>query len=168
MNPFSLRLEELLFGMLNVFLYIESKGLDVRGYLAHFNFVARHVMERHFTTLACVKYYKYVMDEVLQGRANFGEINPVAAGLFLHGGVVMVRDKQRNDRGFQATSYNRQGSEFNQPPRQQGGNRLRNCNRDNVPYNMPDNWPSEVCFNYNVKSCIGKCLKLHVCSHCNL
>lgn len=56
MNPFTLRSEELLFGMLNVDLFLDEKGYDARGYLKHFNFVARHVMEGQFTTLACVKY----------------------------------------------------------------------------------------------------------------
>lgn len=172
MNPFTLRSEELLHGMLNVFMFLEEKGLDSKGYLAHFKFVSRHVMERHFTTLACVKYNKYVVDEVLAGRAKFGDINPVAAGLFLHGGAVMIRDKQRNDRsGMVNTTNSRQGSEFTRTavdPRQQNVGRLRDCNKENVPYTMPENWPSEVCFNYNVRSCMGKCLKLHVCSHCNL
>lgn len=167
MNPFILKSEELLFGMLNVYLFLQEKGYYARDYLKHFNFVARHVMERHFTTLACIKYDRYIVDEVLHG-GNFGEINPVAAGLFLHGGAVVTRDKPRGDRAvFTSPQYNtRNMAESNRG--QQNLSNLRNCNRENVPYNMPENWPSEVCFNYNVKSCMGKCLKLHVCSHCNL
>lgn len=171
MNPFTLRSEELLFGMLNVFLHLDEKGGDARGYLQHFNFIAGHIMERQFTTLACVKYDRYIVDEVLQGRAKFGSVNPIATGLFLHGGAVVVRDKSRSDRAPFTSQQSRPISDYNRglpDPRQKNMSRLRDCNRENVPYSMPENWPSEVWFNYNVKGCVGKCLKLHVCSHCNL
>lgn len=105
MNPFILKSEELLFGMLNVFLFLEEKGFDTRGYLQHFKFVARHIMERQFTTLACVKYDRYIVDEVIRG-GKFGEVNPVAAGLFLHGGAIVARDKIHGDRPvFTSSQY---------------------------------------------------------------
>lgn len=172
MNPFTLKSEELLFGMLNVYLYLDEKGYDTRGYLKHFNFVAPHVMERQFTTLACIKYDRYIVDEVLRG-GKFGDINPVAAGLFLHGGAVALREKPRGDSAvfthfqYQPRSMS-DGIRGQTDSRQSNASKLRGCNRENVPKSMPENWPSEVCFNYNVRNCMGKCLKLHVCSHCNL
>lgn len=169
-NSAIMKSEELLYGMLCVFLYLEEKNLDTQGYLQHFKFVARHIMERQFTTLSCVKYEKYVMDEVLAGKCKFESVNQVAAGLFLHGGAVMVRDR----RGERSTSASGIGSPRglqagrSGDSRQQTVNMLRYCNRENVPSYMPENWPQEICFNYNVRSCVGKCIKLHVCSHCHL
>lgn len=170
MNSANMKSEELLYGMLCVFLYLEEKSLDTRGYLQHFKFVARHIMERQFTTLACIKYDKYVVDEVIAGKCKFESVNQVAAGLFLHGGAVMIRDR-RGERSTNASGIgSRSGLQSGRggDPRQQTVNTLRDCNRENVPSYMPENWPQEICFNYNVRSCMGKCVKLHVCSHCNL
>lgn len=170
MNSATLKSKELLYGMLCVFLYLEEKSLDTRGYLQHFKFVARHIMERQFTTSACVKYDKFVVDEVISGKGKFESVNQVAAGLFLHGGAIMVRDRQGERSTSSLGFVPRPGTQPGRgsDTRQQSVNMLRDCNRENVPSYMPENWPQEICFNYNVRSCVGKCIKLHVCSHCNL
>lgn len=171
MNPFTMKSEELLYGMLCVFLYLEEKGLDSRGYSQHFKFMARHVMERQFTTLACVKYDKNVVDYMLSGKGKFQIVNQVAASLFLHGGAVMVRDRPQGERSTSSPMFGSRpvtkancGLDY----RQQGVNKLGDHNCENVPLYMPKNWPQEICFNCNVRSCVSKCVKVHLCSHCNL
>lgn len=163
MNPFLMRSEELLYGMLNVYMHLLDRGSDSRGYLHHMNFVARHIMERNFTPSASIKYDRHVVDEVLAGRTQFKEFNAVAAGIFFHGGAVPVREQQR----VGVDRVNR--STFNScQPFDNMTNRMRDCNKDNIPLYMPNQWPPELCFNFNAKKCVGRCTKLHVCSFCRL
>lgn len=166
MNPIALRSEELLYGMLCVYIHMLENCLESKGYLAHMKFIARHIMEKNFTTAACVKYDRHVVDEVISGKTKFADFNPVAAGIFLHGGAVPSRE----NRDFR-TGVDRVNRTIFSAPRfntEQQVNRMRECNRDNVPLYMPDNWPNEICFNYNAKSCVGRCSKLHSCSFCKL
>lgn len=162
MNHLVMKSEELLYGMLKVYMFLLEHSSDSRGYLGHMDFVARHIMEKNFTPVACLKYDRHVVDEVLAGRTRFKDFNPVAAGIFLHAGAVPARE--------QCVGFDRPiRSSFN--PRQtvdNTTNRMRDCNKENIPLYMPEQWPSELCFNFNAKQCVGRCTKLHVCSFCRL
>lgn len=126
------------------------------------NFVARHIMEKTFTPAACIKYDRRVVDEVLVGKTQFKDFNPVTAGIFLQRGAVLVRDQHS---GFDRVNR----SSFNpRQPMDSMTNRIKDCNKDNIPLFMPEQWPAELCFNFNAKQCVGWCTKLHVCSFCCL
>lgn len=89
------RAEELMYGMLGVYDYLMSSGGDSLGYFKHMYFVFRHLMERNLSVYACARYDKYVVDQVLASKAKFGDIDQVAAGLFLHGGAAEKQDQQQ-------------------------------------------------------------------------
>lgn len=144
--------EELIYGMLGVYDNLMATGGDARGYFAHLIFVARHLMERNFTVAACAKYDKYVVDQVVSGKSRFSDFNPVAAGLFLHGGAAVRAEPAQQQWG----------------PKQTPGRQLRDCNRENTPAYMPDWWPTDICFLFNARSCYGRCSKQHICGHCKM
>lgn len=160
MSMLSLRSEELLFGMLSVYDYLRSNGGDARGYFLHMMFVARHLMERNFTVSACAKYDKYIVDQVLAKKGTFSALDQIAAGLFLHGGAVVKNESFSNPRQFSMQSSRTQP--------QGRFSHLRDCNRENTPNFMPENWPQEICFLFNTKSCFGRCVKQHICGYCKL
>lgn len=54
------------------------------------NFVAHHIMERNFTTAACIKYDRHVVDVVINGKPIVADFNPVAASIFLIIGAMSV------------------------------------------------------------------------------
>lgn len=89
----NLKAEELLFGMISVYEYLMSSGGDAWGYFKHLHFVCRHLIERNFTVVACAKYVKHVVDQVISGKGKFSELDPIAVGLFLHGGAVVRADQ---------------------------------------------------------------------------
>lgn len=158
MSCMNLRSEELMYGMCSVYDYLLSSGGDAAAYFKHLMFVARHLMERNFTVSACCKYDKYVVDQVLDKKGSFAAIDPIAAGLFLHGGAVVRNEPPRQQFG----SYT------SRPPLQGKFQNLRECNRENTPGFMPENWPQEICFSFNAKTCYGRCNKNHICGYCRL
>lgn len=162
MNPLVMKSEELLYGMLNVYMHLLDRGGESQGYLSHMNFVARHIMEKNFTPIACIKYDRHVVDEVLAGNTQFKDFNPVAAGIFLHGGAVPSCEQRSGFDRVNRSSFNPRQSTENM------ANRMKDCNKENIPLYMPEQWPADLCFNYNTKQCVGRCAKLHVCSFCRL
>lgn len=149
MSILNLRPEELLFGMISVYDYLMSSGGDARGYFKHLQFVCRNLMERNFSVLACTKYDKHVVDQVIWGKGKFAELDPIGVGLFLHGGAVVRSDQPRPS------------SNQVYHPQQQNQNRfsqLRDCNRENTPTYMPENWPTDICFTFNIGACYAGAL----------
>lgn len=165
-----LKPEEFLYGMLGVYKHLLVHGHEAESYLKHLWFISRHVMERNFHISACLKYDRYIVDQVLAGAAKFGDVDPVAAGLFLHGGAAVHRETPRNEYNRSDKSYRTSYARGPIVQSQQGqcGSLMHDCNKEYVPLYMPSSWPSEICFNFNSKSCTGKCMKLHVCNHCKL
>lgn len=159
MQMCTMRAKELMFGMINVYDYLLSGGEDAGGYFKHLLFVFRHLMERNFTVGACARYDKYVVDQVLAGKGKFNQPDPVAIGLFLHGGAVNRGEQQQTQYTQAQTQRQPLASRYPQ---------LRECNRENTPVAMPGNWPQEICFNFNTESCFGRCSKHHVCGYCRL
>lgn len=104
---------------------------------------------------ACAKYDKFIIDQVLAKKASFSALDPIAVGLFLHGGAVARNEQFSSPRQFgsQAPHWQMQGK----------FSHLRDCNRDNTPALMPENWPQEICFLFNMKACFG-----HICGYCRL
>lgn len=155
------RAEELMYGMLGVYDYLMSSGGDSLGYFKHMYFVFRHLMERNLSVYACARYDKYVVDQVLASKAKFGDIDQVAAGLFLHGGAAEKQDQQQQltRQPFQMT-----GSRPTYRPTEN----WKDCNREYTPLFMPENWPDEICFSFNSKGCYGRCTKQHICRFCHL
>lgn len=155
----NLKAEELLFDTIAVYDYLMSSRGDARGYFKHLQFICRHLMERNFTVVACAKYDKHVVDQVIAGKGKFSDLDPIASGLFLHGGAVVRSETQCQS----PTQWYR--------PLPQGSARfsqLRDCNRENIPSFMPENWPTEICFIFNTRSCFGRCSKQHICGYCHM
>lgn len=157
MSAANLRSEELMYGMMCAYDHLLASGGDAGPYFKHMLFVSRHLMERNFTVSACSRYDKYVVDTVLAGKGKFSDPDPVAIGLFLHGGAVARNDQVRQQPGIMTRS-----------PYQNRFSQLRECNRENTPSFMPENWPQEICFMFNSKTCFGRCNKQHVCGYCRL
>lgn len=147
-----------MYGMLCVYDNLATSGKGSHLYFKHMMFLSRHLMERNFQVQACAKYDKYIVDKVVEGKSIFTEFDPMAAGLFLHGGAVMKPEVTRQHQTGPPLRFQTQGR----------SNQLRDCNRDNTPYHMSDTWPTDVCFFFNTRSCYGRCSKLHVCQYCRL
>lgn len=78
--------EELLYGMLNVYMFLLDRVfVPYELYSPSYN-------GKEFHPIAWIKYDRHVVDEVLAGRSQFKDFNPVAAGIFLYGGAVPSRD----------------------------------------------------------------------------
>lgn len=134
--------EELMYGMIGLFDNLLATGGDAMGYFKRLNFVSRRLMERNFTVSVCAKYDKHVVEQVITGKTRFSDFNPVAAGLFLHGGATTVKSDQ--------SCPQQQWGPKKLPARQ---TQLHNCNRENTPAYMPEWWPAEICFLFNARSC---------------
>ena len=140
--------EELIFGMVSVLEHLIENGGEWGDYAKHLNFVCRQVMERTFVAAAFVGYDRMVVDKFMKGHsATFVEGDTVAAASNFHAGHFKNAFRSRMRRPDLAK-------------------RPDDTREDAVLSRMPEDWPEEVCFNWNTRSCYGKCLKLHVCAKC--
>lgn len=125
-------------------------------------------MERNFHISACVKYDRYVVDQVLAGHSKFGEVDQVAAGL-LEG---QLRTGNHRGRTFRGQTVNTGLIIIGRHPYQtihQVKRVLQCMSVIGTMYHYTClHWTSEICFNFNSKTCSGRCVKLHICSHCKL
>lgn len=78
MDYLTLKPEEFLYGLFCVYNHMLTVGMDASGYMKHLLFISRHVMEHNFHVSACLRYDRYVVDNVINGRAKFGDIDPIA------------------------------------------------------------------------------------------
>ena len=142
--------KELASGMGRVLQYLVSVGGDSASYLRHFNYVLAQASRHQFSDHAFVNYDRYIVDQVIRGDSReFVAGDNLAVASYFHAGnisqskPVHPQTKRKPYFGFKS----RKSGDAEKP-------------------GMPEGFPEELCYNFNYKSCTGKCGKSHVCRAC--
>ena len=140
---------ELISGMGRVMIYLVHTGGEIITYMQHFNFIAAQAHKNNFTDQAFVCYEREVTDKVIRnncsGPFQVGDMLAVASNL--HAGNLLI-----NKRAFK-------------PNGPQRFKKSQGSDQSDKEF-MPEGFPDDICYNYNYRSCYGKCSKSHICRLC--
>ena len=160
-----LTFKELMSGMGRVMLHLSKTGGNVSSYIEHFSFLTRKAGAHSFVDSAYVAYDRYVVDQFINGDTeSFVPGDLFAVALHFHAGNIAQSPAPAKPawRGFRGRGYRRGGRQswFD-------GDREREKDRDQWSQNPSlDGFPEDLCFNFNYRTCHGKCSKSHVCRLC--
>ena len=156
--------KELISGMCRVMLHLSKTGGELSSYLEHFSFLSRKAGAHGFIDSAYVGYDRHVVDQFINGETDkFVSADLFAVALHFHAGnLVPAPTKPPVIRGFRGRGYRRGGR---QP--WNDGDRDKDRDKDYQNQNPTvEGFPEDLCYNYNYRSCHGKCAKAHVCRLC--
>ena len=148
---------ELVSGMARVLEYLVSVNGEATSYLEHMNFLTKQASVHSFVDHAYVAYDRAVVDRVINQKSRVfvaGDVLAVAS--HFHAGNLqpvnsVVKKQSARGRGFGSFGRGRKTS-------------ASDTDRDT---SVPEGFPSDICYNYNYKSCSGSgCQKQHVCRSC--
>ena len=164
-----LTFKELMSGMSRVMLHLAKTGGDLGSYLEHFSFITRKAGAHSFLDSAYVSYDRSVVDQVILGEADtFVKGDLFAVPLHFHAGNL-VQPKPPLPTYFQqrgrGRGYRRGGGRW-QNFNDSASDRDRDKDKDKDKEPLLEGFPEDVCYNYNYRSCHGKCSKSHVCRMC--
>ena len=145
---------ELVCGMNRVLDYLVSINGDAASYLEHMIFVTKQASVHSFTDSAYVSYDRAVVDKVAKGNTKkFVAGDTLAVASHFHAGNLLPVNNPRRQFG--------RGRGFR-------GRRSGFSDTDRAgETSLPEGFPSDVCYNFNYRSCSGvNCQKQHVCRLC--
>ena len=150
---------DLMSGMSRVLEYLSTTGNAeaTHSYLQHMIFLTKQASAHHFVDSAYVAYDRAVVDKVVKGQSHLftaGDTLAVASHFHVGNLAPSVNNNKRQTgrgRGFRGRG---RGSSFFDYDRESSAA-------------VPDGFPTDICFNYNYRSCSGaNCSKQHVCRQC--
>ena len=156
--------KELMSGMGRVMLHLSKTGGDLSSYLEHFSFLTRKAGAHGFLDTAYVGYDRHVVDQYINGdSSSFVSGDLFAVALHFHAGnLAPTPIKPPAVRGFRSRGYRRGG-------RQPWNDMDRERDRDKDYYNQNptvEGFPEDLCYNFNYRTCHGRCTKSHLCRLC--
>ena len=141
--------KDLVAGMGRVMQYLVNVRGDYMSYLRHFNYILTQASRHQFQDQAFVGYDRYIVDQVVRGEAReFVAGDNLAVASYFHAGNLSHQ---------KVTQFKGKGKPY-------GGYKSRRGDGEKAV--MPDGFPEDICYNFNYKSCTGKCGKSHVCRSC--
>ena len=160
--------KELMSGMSRVMIYLSKSGGDLASYLDHFSFITRKAGVHSFLDSAYVSYDRTVVESVINGESDtFIKGDLFAVALHFNVGNLSqpkpMFNKTSRGRGFRRGGRGQQG--FGDMDRDK--ERERDRDRDQ-PNQAPllEGFPEDICYNFNYRTCHGKCSKSHICRLC--
>ena len=150
---------ELLYGMMLVEEHLRFSGQDTAGYHEHMLFVSRHAIDSTFSTLGLVMYDHSIVDGVLAKKHDFGYIDSIASGIYLHGYY-----KKSSDRPQQ---YGYRGERRGSGQRPSGRAPFMSQGQPGG-YSGENRYSEEICLRYNNAGCFTYCTRKHACSVCGM
>lgn len=147
-------LNDLLYGWTKMATMIVNNAGDIRAYISHLAFAAEMFHSRKFSVKGLVDYDAYIVSRVLSGAMpGFG---PDPIGASLHFSPNVIQELPQNITGY----AQRQGrGRKNYRRRGQG-----NSSEEKVE--IPSDFPADICYLYNYRSCPGNCGRNHICRVC--
>lgn len=143
-------LNDLFYGWMKVATNVMKSAGDIRSYLSHLMFCAEMYHSRKFSPKGPIDYDAYIINRVATGAvSSFG---PDTIGASLHFSPNVI--------------YEPAVSPSSPPYRgRRGGRRNRQYNQDDK-VEIPSDFPPEICYLFNYRSCTGNCGRNHVCRVC--
>lgn len=141
-------LHELYYGMTCVLEYLTSQGSRAtNSYIQHMKYVSRQASSNSYVDSAFTGYDRMVVDKFLEDTSKG----------FQAGDIIAVSSN------FHAANF----KPVVQKPAGKKANRY-NKPRHNTeePVEIPENWPNDVCYYFNRRTCFGRCSRSHVCKKC--
>ena len=141
--------KQLVYGMGRIAKYLLINGGDFVSYLDHYNFVTMQASRHNFMDIAFVEYDRYIVDRYLSAESDSFTVDSLGVASHFHAGNMRVEKQSvphSKPRYFHAK-----------------GKKYIDVQKDQV---MPEGFPEDVCYNFNYKTCTGKCNKSHVCRSC--
>lgn len=129
---------------------VDSAG-DIKAYLSHLAFASEMYHSRKFTPKGLIDYDQYIVQRVVNGIMPRFAPYPIGASLHFSPNIVSVNEPSSYQQRY---ARNRRG-----------GRRGRQNNQDDK-VDIPADFPPEICYLYNYRSCQGNCGRNHVCRVC--
>ena len=152
-----LKFAELVHGMSLVMCdMVETEDPKLPSYIKHFAFLTGIACEGGYVTEAYVRYDRHVVDTVVRGKRH----------------EFPVGDVLGTSRCFHATNTYVHRTAESGANRQRSRHRIRSQDPDperaiqGSSTGAPPEWPADICYDYNMKFCQGRCSKLHACVYC--
>ena len=146
---------ELISGMTRVLDHLVTTNGEASSYLEHLVFVTKQASVHSFVDLAYVSYDKAVVDKFIKDPSKkFVAGDTLAVASHFHAGNMPQQhvNKKQSGRG-RGSGRGRRTSGYSE------------FDRDSVP--TPEGFPTDICYNYNYRSCSGvNCQKQHICRQC--
>lgn len=143
-------LNDLFFGWTKVATMILDTAGDIRSYIKHLSFAAEMYHSCKFSVKGLIDYDAYIVQRVMNGSMPAFGPDPIGASLHFSPNVL-----QETSPSF--TTRSGRG--------RRGGRRFRPNNQDDK-VDIPSDFPPEICYLYNYRSCSGNCGRNHVCRVC--
>lgn len=144
-----LSLCDLQYGMTCVLEYLlKSNNPAWHSYLQHMKYVSRQASTNSYIDAAFSGYDRMVVDKYLEDPSKG----------FQAGDVISVSSN------FHAANFKRDPVRST-PKRRTRSAKARLDNEE--PVEVPESWPSDICYYYNRRSCYGKCNRSHICHKCH-
>ena len=152
-----LSFKELMSGMGRVMIHLAKSGGEFMSYIEHFNYLVRQAAVSNFQDSAYVGYDRHVVDKFINGdTATFVAGDLLGVALHFHvGNLVNVQPPTARGRGRGFRRRGRQSSWWE-------------SERDKDQYMppSPEGFPEDICYNFNYRTCHGRCSKSHICRLC--
>ena len=155
--------KDLFYGMTQVLLNIAKSGGETMGYMEHMAFVAKQGQLNSFADIALISYDRAVVDKVVRGDlSTFVAGDTVSAACSFHAGNIHVQVPTKRE--FTGSRRGR-GGYFKYKSRSDNNATAttESADRDASGH---EPFPSDLCYNFNYRRCIGPCSKLHLCRVC--
>lgn len=143
-------LNDLFYGWMKVATMVLNTAGDIRSYLSHLSFSSEMYHSRKFSVKGLIDYDAYIVQSVVNGTMPCFKPDPIGASLHFSPNVIQDISPSfpfRSGRG------------------RRGGRRMRQ-NYQEEKLEIPSDFPPEICYLYNYRSCQGNCGRNHVCRVC--
>lgn len=141
-------LHDLQYGMTCVLEHLLLSGNPAwHTYIQHMKYVSRQALSNNYTDSAFCGYDRMVVDKYLEDTSKG----------FAAGDIISVSSN------FHAANFKKEMVKPN-PKRFKRGSKTKYENEE--PVEIPENWPSDICYYYNRRSCYGRCNRSHICRKC--
>lgn len=143
-----LSLNELHYGMTCVLEYLlQSGNKSWPSYIQHMKYVSRQASSNNYVDQAFCGYDRMVIDKYLEDTSQG----------FQAGDIISVSSN------FHAANFRR---EQVKPVLKKARRGQKNRYEGEEPVEVPESWPSDICYYYNRRSCYGRCNRSHICHKC--
>ena len=149
LNHARLTIPELMYGMFRVMSAVTDPSQKA-AYEAHYKFLSECIIQDLYPARAYVNYDREVTNKIING-----ELSEYPACDLPSFALQLRKDKEKP----QTRPYYRGNKRCDTL-----GTYRQDTSSSRSP--MPEDWPNDICYNWNVNSCFGRCVKLHVCVNC--
>lgn len=146
-------LNDLFFGWMQVAKMIINGAGNIRSYIDHLAFAAEMFHSRKFSVKGLVDYFAYIVNRVMSGAISRFGPDPS-----LHFSPNVIQESPATGGWSQRSGRGRRNNRRQRQP--------NNNNQLEDKVEVPPDFPPEICYLYNYRTCPGNCGRNHVCRVC--